>query len=133
MRRLTTETCPICCFQGEVRDLGPFGFAAHCSECYEGDPESASWRRIQGHGATAEDATAKWLEDARELAAVDEIPSLVVRFTPRHDMWTELQRQIEMESAAQRGLDLVDGWRWVDAPGGNRRPQNIIYAEFHSC
>jgi hypothetical protein len=133
MRELTKETCPICGARGEVRSLGAFGFASHCSCCYEGDPESERWRRLQGHGATAEDAIEKWLEDGRELCAVDEIPPLRIRYELSRDMWTDLQRQVAMEGAAQKGLDLVQGWRWVtNEQTGNRSPEDILYAEFHA-
>lgn len=132
MRELTKERCPICGSAGEVRGLGAFGFAAHCADCYEGDPESSRWRRMQGHGETAESAIEKWLEDARELTAVDEIPDLRIRYVLSGDMWTELQRQVVMENSAQMGLDLVPGWRWTtNEQTGHRSPEDIIFAEFH--
>lgn len=137
MRRLTEELCPICGAPGDVRSLGAFGFAAHCSSCYEGDPEAGAWRRLQGHGESAEDAVAAWLEDARELCSVDEIPTLPCPCrpsTPSSAMFLDLEIQVRCEAALQQGLDLVPGWRFVpdDSTPLGRRAQDIIYAEFSS-
>jgi hypothetical protein len=126
------QTCPICSAPGSVRSLGAFGWVAHCSACYEGDPESDRWRRIQGHGETLEDAVSAWLEDARELCAVDEIPPLRCAFAPRTPRLIEqVIEQAREEFARQNGTDQVDGWRWypsVDHP--ERVKQDITYLEF---
>lgn len=124
------ETCPICGGQGTVRALGAFGYVAHCSDCYEADEESAQWRRIQGHGDSHEQAVDKWLEDARELCSVDEIPTLVCRHRPVTPVILEVLEQAVTEFAQQKrdGWHLVDivEFEWVD---GVRFEREALYLE----
>lgn len=118
MSHATQATCPICTFPGEVRDLGSFGFSAHCSECYEGDEEAAPWRRMQGHGDTAEMAVDRWLELAREFAAIDEVPTLVCRHRPVYPIIVDVLEHCVTEFAWQKraGWHLVEivEFEWVD-------------------
>lgn len=127
----TAQRCPICHAPGEVRSLGAFGYAAHCSECYEGDEEADHWRHLQGHGETVEDAVDKWLEDARELCAVDEIPPLRCACTPAERLVEQVLEQARAEFTAQAEFELVDGWRWSpDCADPNRVQQDVTYLEF---
>ncbi len=42
-------------------------YSCHCPSCYDGAPDSGEWSRLQGHGATAEGATADWFAKAYEI------------------------------------------------------------------
>jgi hypothetical protein len=126
------QTCPICSSHGSVRSLGAFGWVCVCSQCYEPDDEADRWRRLQGHGETMEDAVDAWLEDARELATVDEIPPLRCAYVPRAPRLIEqVVEQAREEFARQHDFELVEGWRraWDDNEEGHVH-QEIIYLEF---
>lgn len=42
-------------------------YSCTCPNCYDGAEDSGELSRLQGHGATAEAATAEWLERAAEI------------------------------------------------------------------
>lgn len=98
----TEERCPICGARGEVREMAYNAFVARCSDCYEGDPEAEAWRHLQGIATDPDEAIARWLERAREYAAVCEVPPLVISYEPRSTI-AALAWQIAQESARQRG------------------------------
>lgn len=63
--------CPICGSPPVVVSQGAYGYLAHCSGCYEGDPEAADWRRMHGHGHDPEEALDWWFERASDEACSD--------------------------------------------------------------
>lgn len=123
-----TESCPICSARGEVVSVGVFGFVAHCSDCYDADPESPRWRRVQGHAERAYVAVERWLEDAREIAAIDEIPAMHCSYHPE-SLFAAIERQAAEEFERQRGFDLVDGWLRRILDDGSNVDVDVIYLE----
>lgn len=79
LNQMTNERCPLCGAVGEVIGLGAFGYAAHCSDCYDAD-DGPRWRQMQGQDADPEVAVEKWLEQAREFCALEAPPPLRIRY-----------------------------------------------------
>lgn len=103
------ERCPICGASGKVTSVGAFGWVATCSDCFDGDPEAPEWRHIRGLGESQEQATDKWLEDARETAAVEEIPTLTSSYRP-NTLFRDIERQVALESERQRRWCKICNW-----------------------
>jgi hypothetical protein len=102
--------CPLCGSFGVTGSIEAFGYVAHCSECYEGDPDAPFWAHITGQADTAELAVEEWLETAREYAATDTIPGLRCPSSPE-DLFADLSAQISAERERTRG--------WItDSTGG---------------
>lgn len=101
MRR-TEERCPLCGAAGVVVEMACGAHIAHCGDCYEGDPEAPDWRHLQGIAQDEDEAVSRWLERAREYAAVDEIPPLIIPFHPT-EVITDLALRIAQEAERQRG------------------------------
>lgn len=124
--------CPLCGSAGTVVSHGSFGMMAHCGDCFDEDPEARDWQHLRGFGDTAEQALACWLDDAREYAANDEIPTLRIRHLPVH-LVGELALQVSDEHWRQRGWAFeVCGIRvdtLVDAHAALRR--QTFVADIH--
>lgn len=100
--------CPICGAPPEVVSQGAYGYIAHCSECYEGDPEAERWRRVQGHhGSSAEAALERWLKNARDEAECDLHP-LRAPYALNH-LFRDLSVQVLDEAERQSGW--VETWK----------------------
>lgn len=126
---LTEARCPLCGASGEVRSLGAFGWVAHCSDCYDEDPEASREYHLQGHADRADVALELWLEAARECAAIDEIPALVCRHRPVTLVILDVLEQALTEFARQKrdGWHLVDvvEFDWVDGERIEREAQYL--------
>lgn len=129
-----TETCPLCGSRGEVTSVGAFGYVASCGDCHEADPEAARFRHLQGHAPTEHEAVERWLEEAREYAALEEIPKFPCSYTPvtpATAMFLDLEIQVRCEAQLQRGFELVEAWRWWPSHDHTeRKAQDILYLEF---
>jgi hypothetical protein len=105
-----SPTCPLCGSAATTGSLEAFGYSAHCSECYDCDPEAPFWSHLSGNAATAELAVEHWLEAAREYATNDTIPALRCPSAPE-DLFADLSAQVSSERARTRG--------WItDSTGG---------------
>lgn len=107
---VTSDRCPICGANPVIVNAEVFGYVAHCGQCYDGDPESPSWRLLSGRGMTPEDAVSEWLDSAREYAAVGDVPALMAPVALNR-MWLDLSIQVVDECERQSGwltrFDLV--------------------------
>jgi hypothetical protein len=95
------ERCPICGGAPEVVSQGAYGYIAHCSECYEGDPEAERWRRLQGHADTAEKAIEAWRHNALDEASCDlhpHRPAIALNY-----LFRDLSVQVLEEAERQEG------------------------------
>jgi hypothetical protein len=108
--------CPICSAPGEAVYLGAFGFEMHCSGCFDGDPEASEWAHLRGMGETPELAMEAWLANARQVAAVDELPALPCGYYPT-DLFGDLARQMRAETERQTG--------WVKQCAGTGNPPEM--------
>lgn len=106
--------CPICGAPPEVVSQGAYGYIAHCSECYEGDPEAERWRRVQGHsGRSAEQALERWLKNARDEAECDLHP-LRAPYALNY-LFRDLSVQVLDEAERQR--EWVENWCFATVDG----------------
>lgn len=115
-----TATCPLCAFPGTTSSVGAFGYHAHCSECYDPDPEAPFWTQLSGNADTAELALEHWLEAAREYAAISDIPGLRCPSVPE-DLFADLSAQVSVERARTRG--------WITDSAGGYGPGIVLQME----
>lgn len=110
------RACPLCGAAGVLTNQGSFGFLAHCSECYDPDPEAPAWAHLSGKDDEPDGALEAWLDNAREYAAVDEIPAIRPKLTvERVSQPVEVVRLLP-ELAAQELAERERQRGWVNVP-----------------